>query len=422
MAHGFDKLPTEVVQLIVSFLEPNNILLIRDVSRNLYRQTLEKFCSSFFATVRTNLSPASLQTLREISKSEILAKEVQRLNLSHGGNGFGKGYQWHRNASGQLVAPYEAVETLTDIVVNDLVNCRSFRVDTYDEYFIDNIPSFIMPGDAVGIVLAMIASSSLAIQQLSIQSRHVDRTTAGRLKTARLGTAVCSQPGFVAGWLNLKELVLKNVITYNQQDFMFDLIRHAPELQILCLVFDEDENITASSLLQRLTSAESCPSLQDFSLHSANIDVGVVCDFLGSRAATLRSLEFQSVEIKEGDTWRSVLSILSAKLPRLQSCKMSLLREMKGNAEYVRFDKLTDLPTVPGSEVFMDSRLKHDSRSMLGSSNHVHLTYSNYCEALHALSVRYTGPAMTTFLLLLADAVEPMVRLSPSRNDQTANS
>ena len=77
---------------------------------------------------------------------------------------------------------------------------------------------------------------------------------------------------------------------------------------------------------------------------------------------------------------------------------------MPGGTPFIRFDKLTEIPVVPGSEVLLSGSLKHDSRLLPVLERPMELTYKFGLRSVAA--VRYLGPRMDVFLHVLAEAAE----------------
>ena len=181
-------LPIEIVQLIASTFEPVDLFSIRLVCRELYRKTLHHFIHTYFATIRTDLTPKSLQRLQNISDTAHLAQHVEVLHIANIDGTLGRGFQWHRHPSGLLAVPLVGADLLRNILVTKLVKCRSFLIDSYDEVQQRDETEFLIPGDAIGIVLSIVAETHLAIRSFTIQSQ---KGSTGTLDTKRLQILRC---------------------------------------------------------------------------------------------------------------------------------------------------------------------------------------------------------------------------------------
>ena len=408
MPTTFPSLAVEMVELLASFLERTDLSSLRLVCQELYRKTLQHFSRKFLATVKTDLTPQSLQKLHDISRSDHLAHNVKLLHIVNNGCDLGRGFQWDRHASGRLNVPVAGVDLLQSILVRNLVNCRSFYVDGFDEVEGEQSTEFLLPGDAIGIILAIVSETGLAIQSLTIDTGPKEKRGSGRLATRRITIPLSHPETFMTGWTHLEELILSCKITSDQQDWLVDLIWHAPRLRKLHLGFDHDH---VDSLLERFVSARLCPQLEELSLRCVYVTAKIFCHFILLYSATIRALSLDFVTLQDGGTWNLTLKHLSGKLPCLNSFYVFYLFESTPEKKYkVRFDKLTAIPVVPGSEVLVSTYLRHDSRLLPALKHSMELTYKFLPRSV--LAVRYTGPDVDIFLHVLGEAAELW---SPSR-------
>ena len=401
----FPGLAVEIIELLTCTLEPTDVLSVRLVCRELYRKTLQHFSRTFFTTVSTDLTPQSLQRLQNVSNSTHLAHSVKLLHIIHDRGNLGQGFQWHRHSSGHLIAPLPGVDLLQDILVHNLLNCRSFHIDGYDEVQQDASTDSIIPGDAIGIIFSIVAETGLTIQSFTVDTSPRNNLTEGRLDTERLRVPLCSHENFLAGWKELKELVLKCKITSDQHGWLFDIISHAPRLCKLSFAFAFEVGNHIDLFMRRLVSTRSCSKLEELNLRTAHMTAESFCQFILLNSATIRLLSLYFVTLDDGGSWSSVLNSLSGNLPYLESFYIFFLRQsMPGRTPFIRFDKLTEIPVVPGSEVLLSGSLKHDSRLLPVLERPMELTYKFGLRSVAA--VKYLGPRMDVFLHVLAEAAE----------------
>ncbi len=405
------KLPTlavEIVQLLASTLEPTDLFSVRLVCRELNEKILHYFILTYFATARTDLTPKSLQRLQNISESKHLAQHVEALHIKNVDGTLGRGFQWHRHPSGCLAAPLVGADLLQDILANKLVKCRSFQIDGYDEVQQRDETEFLIPGDAVGILLSIFAKNNLAIRSFTIESK---RGSTGRLDTKRLQMPLHRGPQFIAAWANLEELVLDYTMTCDQHDWALGIISNASRLRKLSLRFYSELPDSTSSFMERLTSAHSFLGLQDFSLESANVTVEIILKFLLQNRDTLRAISFRHVTIEVGGTWAIVLESMKGNFPRLESLSVFWLKEHRSEEwPCVIFSKLAENPAVPGSEGrrSSDSRLESDSHLVKSLERPIKLTYRWLYGKGRVLSASYLGPGMDNFLNVLSETAETL--------------
>ena len=398
MSTTLPSLAVEMVELLASFLGRTDSSSLRLVCWELYTKTLQHFTRTYMATVKTDLTPQSLQRLRDISRSEHLAHRVKLLRIIPKGLYFGQGFQWDRHPSGHLNLPVAGVDLLQSILVHNLVNCRSFDVSGLDEVDQKESTEALAAGDAIGIILAIVSETGLAIQSLTVQA-------SGRLATRRITVPLSRPETFIIGWTHLEELILDCKITIDQQDWLVNLISHAPRLRKLSLTFDFGLSSHIDSLLERFASARLCPQLEELSLSYAHVTAKIFCHFISRCSATIRALSLDSVTLEDGGTWNSTLKHLSGKLPRLNSFYVIfLLHTLPGEDAYVIFDKLTAIPVVPGSEHLVSGYRTHDSRLLPVLKHPMELTY--WFSRRNVLAVTYTGPDADIFLHVLGEAAE----------------
>ena len=406
MSSRLPSLPVEILRLLMNNLEPTNLFALRLVCRELSRKTLHDFVRTYFAIVRTDLTPKSLQRLHDISESENLAQYVKDLRITHFDGALGHGFQWPRHPLGHLAHPLIGADLLRDILVNKLVQCSSFCIDGYDEVRQREEMDFLTPGDAVGIIFSLIADTSLAIRSFKIESMM---GSTGRLDTKRLLTASCRQPQFIASWAHLEALILNNRITCDQYDWVLDLISNAPRLRELSLRFYSEYPNRTSGFTERLNSAHHFRWLQAFSLESAVVTAETIVEFLLQSHNTLRALFLRCVAIKGGGTWATVLKLMKGNLPCLASLLVFALQEHQADGwSRVVFSKLAEYPALPGSEERRpgDGRLRSDSRRVNSLERPVQLTYQWLYGKRRVVSADYQGPGMDNFLDVLRESAE----------------
>ena len=259
------KLPTlaiEIVEIITVLIDAADLRSLRLVCRELNDKTLRDFGLTNFATVQTDLSRKSLQRLQDISESEHLAVRVQYLHIKRKHDGkLGRGFDWHRHTSGCLADGPNGANLLQDILSQKLLKCRSFHIHSYDEYQPPHETDCLIPSDAVGIILSVVAKAGLALRAFTIQCSHDGN---GRLDTPRLQIPLSQTPDFVAAWSHIEELVLNYAMTFDQEDWVIQLIASAPRLRKLSLRFYEAGTsfITLLGSLHKLNRLEELSSDQ----------------------------------------------------------------------------------------------------------------------------------------------------------------
>ncbi|KAL8894758.1 MAG: hypothetical protein Q9207_008421 [Kuettlingeria erythrocarpa] len=404
MSSKLSTLAIEVVETITALLDPTDLRSLRLVCRALNEKTLRDFGLADFATVHTDLSRKSLQRLRDISESSHLAFYVQHLHIKYADDDgkLGRGLDWCRHPSGCLAEepPNSGGATLLrDILAQKLLQCRSFHIHSYDEYQPPHETDCLIPSDAAGIILSIVAKAGLALRAFTIQSSHDGN---GRLDTPRLQMPLSQTPEFVAAWSHIEELVLDYAMTVDQGAWVIHLIASAPRLRKLSLGIYEAE-ISFTTLL---ASLHALNRLEELSLGSANVTVENFSTFLLNNCQTLRSLTLRHVSLANGGTWATVLENMKGQIPHLQYLLLFHLKQETDNRRVI-FSKMTRYPVVPEPEdPGPDKRLRFDRRRIESVSEPITLRY--WGGGRRVAGVMYHGMGIDHVLRALADTVETM--------------
>ncbi len=65
--------------------------------------------------------------------------------------------------------PFDGVSLLRDVLVENLLKCRSFHMSSYDEYQLRQEADSLIPGDAVGLVLSIVVEADLALRSFTVE-------------------------------------------------------------------------------------------------------------------------------------------------------------------------------------------------------------------------------------------------------------
>jgi len=375
-------LAVELIELIAGVLEPADLFSLRLVCKELNEKTFQYFSHTCLTTIRTDLSRKSLQELEELSEHEQLRHHVRTL-LTKGPNDMGRGFSWDRHPSGHLLASQPGVQMLQDILLNNLVNCRSFHIyrDHEDE---DSYKSdCLRPSDAVAIILTIIAETSLPVKSFYVVFR---RRGTGKVDAKRLHILQYRKPEFRTAWAHLQELSLEQTMTSDTFDWAMELVLCAINLQKLTLDFEFDHS---TSFIDRLSSADTLPGLQELKLSCVNVTEEIILRFLLHFRDSLRALSFWLVSIESGGTWVSVFRKLRSDFPLLESICVNHLKEFKKENRRIMFPALSDNPVVPGSQ-----------------GRRFNLVDKKYKGKPRIFGVSYSGPGMDVALEILVRSAE----------------
>ena len=390
-------LPTEIIELIATFVELADLRSLRLVCREINRKTLNSFGLANFATIQTDLSYKSLERIRSISNCEHFAIHVQRLHVKDSPDGIiGQGFDWPRQLSGCLAGNLNGTDLLRDLLSRRLLNCRSFLIYSYDEYEPRHDTDRLVPSDAVGLILSIVAEADLALRSFTVQSSHHGN---GRLDTPRLQMPLSQTPKFIKAWSQIEELVLDYAITSDQWDWVLHLISSVLKLRKLSLGFYEGD----TSFMQRLSSLHELNRLEELRLGSASVTVDAITSLLLKNRDTLHSLSLQYIALDDEGKWSTVLENMKSQFPQLQNLVLFWLRQGTNNGRII-FSKLLKYPVIPGSEVRRPDRLKYDSRRIESMEDPIRLRYWGTRQMV--VGVEYRGKETDQVLSALVDTVE----------------
>ena len=397
MSSILPTLSPEIVELLSTFLPLADLRSFRCVCRAINKKTLRRFALTHFTTMQTDLSRSSLQRLRGISDVEQLASRVQCLRIVHSEDDgrLGKGLNWSRDQWCNLEDRAEGFGLLRTTLFDKLLNCRSIRIDSYDEYDPLRETNSLIPSQVVGLILSLVAAG-LALTSFAIVSSY---DGSGRLDMKGLQMYLSYTSPFITAWSQIEELSLDYGMTADQLDWALHLVSSAPRLRSLSLGFHE----ASSSFMEELSSLCSLQQLESLSIRAAHMTVGSISTLLLQNCETLRSLSLQHTCIDRG-TWAVLLDVIKNQMPHLKDLYLFWLKEQLPNRR-VNFSTMTRYPVVPGSEDRRtgDHRLRFDSHKLDLVENPIRLRYWGIVRQ-SVVGVEYHGAGVEHVLSALAEA------------------
>ena len=346
MSSTLSTLAIEVIEIIASTLDQTSLSSVRLVCKDLNRKTLHYFRRTYFTALKTDLSHNNLLKLESISQNEQLKHLVQSLLIIKGNEDLGRGFHWHRVKESSLSSHIDTRLSLgVQILRNALtkmVNCRSFRIQSFggmEEYYGSE---YLLPSDAIGIVLSIVAEDGAPLK-----SFHVDFGGRGSVDAKRLQMQSYQQPAFIAAWKNLEELHLEHYLTSETLDWARDLVLHTLSLKKLSLRFSFDHSSLFIDSL--LSSPAHFQGLHELKLGSIYISAGMLSTLLLRCRDSLRRLSFWHVRIQSG-AWVQILTELMT-FRFLEDIVVDWPKECRNEESvHVQFPKLDINPVFPDSE------------------------------------------------------------------------
>ena len=389
-----NTLPFEIIQLIVHNLAPSDLPSFRLVCRKLSGASLNRFGHQSFSTIDTDLSPASLQRLRKISKTKYFAPCVECLHIYHPQGMLGQGSFLQRHQSGFLKPDVRYIESLQTCLVHDLFNCRSFSF-ILDEYGSSNDNEYLTPIDALGLFLSIVATTKLPMKALIIQGKR------GRLDTRRSQMHLIQDSQLQAVCSHLEELSLNYGVTPFDYGWVLSLLTCATKLQTLSMSFHD----RTTTFMGRLHLAHFPSKLQRLELVAMCATFEAITGILLHHQHTLRSLSLKHAIVVEGARWATVFNSLIGRFSGLRELSLlDLVEKPFGtNVAGVTFSQLASSVMLPSTEVRSrgEDYLKSDEFTIRSVKDPVKLSYWGPTQTV--VGVNYCGPEVDLLLGILAE-------------------
>ena len=306
-------LPVEIIEAIGSILECPDLGSLRLACKILAQNTAHIF-GLHFATILTNLSSTDLEMLDDLSRHSQLNHCVKTL-LFEMDEDYGDGFSWNRGPTGILEFPHPALQMLQD-ALQRLENCRSFEISCSQERA--HVPG---NADLAAIIFHVIAEGSLPVRSVTLVE------TLFEWNHNLLDRQIYRTPAWKHAWAHLQALCLHGEFLPEDEtvddtiaiDWMTELIASASGLKYLSL----DSESEICELLEKLSSCEELPKLEELSLRSSFITGQDLSRFLLRFSSSLRNLHLDHITI--GGNWNPVLEQLKSSFPLLEAISLKSL-------------------------------------------------------------------------------------------------
>ncbi|KAK0508665.1 hypothetical protein JMJ35_008941 [Cladonia borealis] len=341
-------LPVEVIEAITDKLNPRDLISLRLSCKEISQKTFHRFGQAYFTTLRTDLTHDNLQRLLSISKHGQLSHFVRKLVIKARDNHLGRGFHWHRLEDGNHSACVDAwlslgVQLLRDIL-KGMTKCNSFHIYSYGGLEVYYDWEFLLPSDAVSIILSVIADTGLPIKSFFVDFRNWG---AGSVDAKRVQMSLCQRPTFRNAWKSVEELRLELLLTPETFDWAKDLVLQTTSLKKLSLHFDFDH--TTSFIGNLVAFPQVFQGLQEFKLGCAHVTVNMLSSILIDSRSNLLVLSFWHVYLQQG-TWAALLEQIRRSLPLLESINIEWLKEYSNDEiVHIQFPTLEDNRVIPGT-------------------------------------------------------------------------
>lgn len=398
------SLPEEIIEIIAGGLRPTNVCCLRRVSKKLNIKTFSHFSRHCFGTFHTDLSVNSLNDLEYLSTQEHLKLHLHSLviRLSRDKedrnptflNTFGQGFEWNRHSAGYLTAPLPGLQVLVQLLVDRLLNCRSFGIKAFEptqpfprdlssERDISNV---LNASDALNLVFTMIAERHLHVEHLGINLIFDEHLEWNRINAQQFTTHKFSKH-----WAKLSSLTIDTPNWRfggrgSSMGHLLDLIPSAVNLRKL--VF-RGGCARGNKLLDRLCLMDSLPEIQELKFNTLTVSGRRLMRFMSRLRHSLKTVTLDTIFLTSRP-WASMLSVMANDLPLLQNLLIK-------NANYHNPDTHKKSCTVFPALCFNLADLQADQGLIQAKVR----SWSGHRNISH---IRYTGPRMKWFLEHLAES------------------
>lgn len=401
MSCQLQTLPVEIIQLIFDGLQTSDLCSLRLVCRTVNKASFKQFGTTGFATIKTDLTPNSLQRLQNISETRDLAHYVKTLHITYHplDDCLGRGFLWRRDSLGHLESHLPCIEMLQDILTHGLHKCRSIYIESDDEYEVGDGIEALTPSDAAGIIMTIVRNAGIRLESFTLQASHGGT---GRLETKRLVGSSGLGAESRAAWADCQEMRLNYSVSEDQSDWVLGLIASTTSLRILSLKFDVWDT---ERLMNNLCPATLNSRLESFTLHGVHASEEILVRLLQQHRNTLRTLALISCWITGGGTWAGVFHSMTGEFPHMENLSFLHLKEEKPGTGrvYSFFLRSVKAFTIPGSQERNgnNSTLRYDRRLLRSMKTPVKSRYKGRSE--HVMGVSYCGSEIDLLLAALSE-------------------
>ncbi|KAF2000650.1 hypothetical protein P154DRAFT_192319 [Amniculicola lignicola CBS 123094] len=334
------RLPQELVQTILDYLDPADLPSFRSTCRALEVSSFAAFADEFFSTIKYDFSAYDTEYLSELSKQTHFLSRVKTLRICStrctrlldaphfsGQKPWGFGYSWTREPYRSLTGNHAAVDALSSLLKERFVNCRNFTIVNDGAHSSANLFSELQltGNDALAALLYVFQRAEIQPASLHMLfGRLYNDTLGGRLDPARLRPFLISAvaPLGLVRTEGLTSLTvdagfgIRLVPDMAIVRSMYGPIKCARNLQHVRLCFRSQPQ-AATALLELFQPSESIlPKLRLFELTYAILSENVLADFLLLIKASLTSLALQQVALRTG-AWETLLVHIAEALSSL---------------------------------------------------------------------------------------------------------
>lgn len=417
-------------ETLVKFEHTVDLRSLRAVCRELNAKTFRLFAETYFKTLKTSLCSEhnkeetsarlhSLPTIDDISKHQALRHHVQTLVFQRPfqdtspEQGLGLGYHWNQ---GHPVSP--GFELLRNILIDRLVNCRSFCINKYLSEPRDRA-RYVTSFGILSLLFSLVTEERMNIESLRLGFSDdvilpASSAANGKLWLLRGASdhlAKHQTPAFWDSWAdNLTHLSL-NLDNHTRADSSSGLYADARLMSVLILgaknlrklklncptLMSYQHDVT--HLIDYLAAATLPPNIRELSLEGMWLTAEPLCRLILGPSKSLRNLTLENIGLTGDGDWFHTLRQLRDDLPLLDT--LCFHRLQGAGSVHVWFCR-----------VYEELALK---RQFAGKFDWYESSYSGYPILSAKMDgIRYRGPDTVAVINLLLEKAYVNARLQCS--------
>lgn len=387
-------LSNELLEIVVDFLDPPDILSIRLTCHRLATASQPRFDARPYRTIWTTLSKGDVETLDDSLAITTQRKEVGEL-LFGANYPFGQEVLWPRDEAGFLMLDSVAATRIISMLSIPMPNCTTIELHRdhcrNDQFGIPRDSTSLAPGDVLSIIFSAMSRGMQSVQHfaLHLDGMEVDYGL-GRLASESYSTSL-----FWKSWSNLQTLRLGVPLLIDGRDAQIaaKLVCKATSVTKL-LLRETNCSEQAPCMFQFMVSADSFPNLTHLKVEGIErLETTLLISVLDRVQPTLTHLSLTNLVFLGNSI--DLFRHLRERFATLQVLTLKLLKIYYASA---RRRKAYLLYCPIRSKIAVDC----DSDSGLRiSEGKDHLSQRRLCVD----GIRYAGPEMGKILGFINDSV-----------------
>lgn len=402
-------LPTEVVELIALEVEPSDLLKLRRACKILCSKTNHVFAQEYFATLRTDLGPRSIQTLYGISRTQHLRGFVKRLvigEMKDKGHGYQRQLLWCPRQSKSYLLDTDRLlwfDVLEDVVVNAFTNCRSFCIESWGDG-LDVQDEDLQPADAVQALFSIIANTGIHVKSLDFSEFNNWDPEVGKML---FDLSVCRQPKVQEALSNVQDLRFSwKWECHDAMELVAELLANTSSLSSLYLGIEDDYGQFLDWKAEETFLAQS---LQELHLQDLGLRINEFFLYFGPCRGTLLNLSLRFCILQEGDSFGAFILRIRNEFSRLEIIDVyhCYQREQEVRSVYLNKEKVRSqiARSFPSDVSAVSYRFSQSSTSPKSELEEIQnsLSFIDDSDNNSQIGVRYEGPHMAVVLAAMAE-------------------